>query len=235
MNKKVLTCAVVAIALGGVSSYASPYSTICQMPSAIEKHDSNKFSQYVDYPALRENLKAQLLLSLKDKMQGPEMKDNPFAGLGQLIGLAMVDTIVDTLVSPAGVMALMAGERPANHNLTERPRPPPPAPDGPRKEATKDALRYDVSFEGWDLAQATATKEDGEPIVADFRREGLWSWRSVGIKIPDLALPPRPPVACLPAPASIVHIRGRSRRAHSRTASGDSSAAKSPSQTGTDI
>ena len=187
MNKKVLTCAAIAIALGGVSSYASPYWTIYQMRSAIEKRDSNKFSRYVDYPALRESLKAQLLLSLKDKMQGPEMKDNPFAGLGQMIGLAMVNTIVDTMVSPAGVMALMAGEKPASKNPTEPPQSPAPAPDGPRKEAAKDALKYDVSYEGWDLVQATATKEDGEPIVADFRREGLWSWKWVGIKIPDLA------------------------------------------------
>lgn len=195
MNKKLLATAVAVAVIGAVTSYASPYWTIYQMRTAIEKRDPEKFSRYVDYPALRESLKAQLLLSLKDKLGTPDAKENPFAGLGQMIGLAMVNTVVDTMVTPAGVMALMAGEKPA----PKEPAPQAPttastpeareAPEGPRKEAAKDALRYDVSYKSWDLVQATATKENGEPIVADLRRQGLWSWKWAGIKIPDLAKP----------------------------------------------
>ncbi|MGY8527010.1 DUF2939 domain-containing protein [Paracidovorax citrulli] len=187
MNKKVLTCAIVAIAFVGASSYASPYWTIYQMRSAIEKRDSDKFSSYVDFPALRESLKAQLLLSLQDKMEGPDMKENPFAGLGHMIGLAMVNTLVDTMVSPAGVMALMAGEKPATESSPKPGQSPAPAADGAREEAAKDALEYDVSYEGWDMVRATATKENGESIAADYRREGLWSWKWVGIQLPELA------------------------------------------------
>lgn len=189
MNKKLLIGAVAVIAIGAVTSYASPYWAIYQMRSAIEQRDPEKFSQYVDYPALRENLKAQLLPSLQGPMQSPQLKDNPFAGLGQMIGLAMVNTLVDTMVSPAGVMALMAGEKPAAQPPARQPPTSAPAPESPRKEAARDALKYDVSYRSWNLVQATATKDNGDAIVADLRRDGLWSWKWVGIRIPDLARP----------------------------------------------
>ncbi|CAG2141311.1 DUF2939 domain-containing protein [Cupriavidus numazuensis] len=179
-----MAAAIAVIAIGAATSYASPYWTIYQMRSAIETHDAEKFSRYVDYPALRENLKGQLLSSLKGQMQSPALKDNPFAGLGQMIGLAMVNTIVDTMVSPAGVMALMAGEKPATRSPA--PQSPAPAPEAPRKEAAKDALKYDVSYRSWTMVQATATKDNGDQIIADLRRDGLWSWKWVGIKIPGL-------------------------------------------------
>jgi len=189
LNKKMLVGATAAIAIGAVTSYASPYWTIYQMRSAIETRDPEKFSRYVDYPALRENLKAQLLLSINAHLQPPELKGNPFAGLGQMIGLAMVNTLVDTMVSPAGVMALMAGEKPAAQPSAPQPQASAPAPEAPRKEAARDTLKYDVSYRSWNLVQATATKDNGDAIVADLRRDGLWSWKWVGIKIPDLARP----------------------------------------------
>nr|WP_315597674.1 DUF2939 domain-containing protein [uncultured Cupriavidus sp.] len=192
MSKKVLVGVAAVMVVGAVASYASPYWTIYQMRSAIEKRDAEKFSTYVDYPALRESLKAQLLISLQgDVASSPELKDNPFAGLGQIIGLAMVNTLVETMGPPAGVMALMAGEKPGpKPSALQAPAPAPaPEPDTPRKDAAKDTLRYDVSYRSWDLVQATATKENGEPITADLRRDGLWSWKWVGIKIPDLSKP----------------------------------------------
>jgi len=182
MNKRLKAGAIALVALGALTSYASPYWTIYQMRSAIETRDPEKFSRYVDYPALRENLKAQIVLSLKEQLPSPE-KDNPFAGLGQMIGLAMVNTVVDAMVSPAGVMALMAGEKPA-----AKPSQPAPAPGpaNPKKEAAKDTLKYDVSYRRWDLVQATATRDNGEQIVVDLRRDGLWSWKWAGVKLPDL-------------------------------------------------
>ncbi|UIF88100.1 DUF2939 domain-containing protein [Cupriavidus sp. UYPR2.512] len=179
MNKKVIS-AVVLVAAGAVSSYASPYWAVYQMCSAIEALDSERFSRYVDYPALRENLKAQIMLSLKDKMQSPGMKDSPFAGLGQMIGLAMVNTMIDTMVSPAGVMAVMAGEKPflKPSQLSSK-------PTEAKEEGAKEAPKYDVSYRSWDLVQASASRDNGDKIVADLRRDGFWSWKWTGIKLPD--------------------------------------------------
>lgn len=182
MNRKLKAGAIAVIAIGALTSYASPYWTIYQMRSAIDARDTDKFSRYVDYPALRESLKAQILISFQGQMQSAEMKDNPFAGLGQMLGLAMVNTVVDTVVSPAGVMALMAGETPA-----QKRSPSTPAPNAPKEDAAKDALKYDISYRGWDLVQATARKENGEQIVADLRRDGLWSWKWVGVKLPEFS------------------------------------------------
>lgn len=179
MNKKVVA-AVALLAAGAVSSYASPYWTLYQMRSAMEVRDSEKFSHYVDFPALRENLKGQFLASMKDKLQSPEMKDNPFAGLGQMIGIAVVNTMLDTVVSPAGVMALMAGEKPSAKSSPSTTTTP-----AERTQGAKEKLKYDVSYRNWELVQATASKENGDKIVVDLRRDGLWSWKWAGVKLPD--------------------------------------------------
>lgn len=129
MNKPVKAAIAAAIVVAA-TSYASPYWALYQMRTAIETRDADKFSRYVDYPALRESLKAQLTLSLQKKLGTPALQNTPFAGIGQAIGVAVINTMIDTMVSPAGVMALMAGEKPA---AAPQPAPPHAQPPHPRK------------------------------------------------------------------------------------------------------
>ncbi|MGO4809423.1 DUF2939 domain-containing protein [Cupriavidus sp. 2MCAB6] len=193
MNKpaKAAIAAVIAVA---ASSYASPYWALYQMRSAIEARDADKFSRYVDYPALRESLKAQLNLSLQQKLGGTGLQNMPFAGIGQAIGLAVINTMIDTMVSPAGVMALMAGEKPGTQ---AQPKPAPPAPPGinsepagqAKQEAARDALKYGLSYRGWGSVEASATKDNGERVVIGLKREGLWTWKWSSIVLPELSRP----------------------------------------------
>ncbi len=181
MNKKAIT--VVLVVAAAVGSYASPYWTIYQMCSAMQARDADKFSRYVDYPALRESLKTQLIALTQSKMQSPEMKDNPFAGLGQMLGLAMANMVVDTMVSPSGVMAMMAGEKPPALPSTSTSAAPPPTDE--KQVALNGSLKYDVSYRSWDLVQASALKDNGDKITVDLRRDGLWSWKWVSIQLPN--------------------------------------------------
>nr|CUV58303.1 conserved exported protein of unknown function [Ralstonia solanacearum] len=181
MNNKAIAAVLVAAA-ATVSSYASPYWTIYQMSSAMQARDADKFSRYVDYPALRESLKAQFMALMQSKMQTPEMKDNPFAGLGQMLGLAMVNTVVDTMVSPSGVMSMMAGQKPPAAPTTSTSATP-PADEKPA--APKDSLKYDVSYRTWDLVEASALKDNGDKITIVLRRDGLWSWKWISITLPN--------------------------------------------------
>ncbi|MCT7295202.1 DUF2939 domain-containing protein [Ralstonia sp. CHL-2022] len=182
MNKKAVVVVVVAVT-AAACSYASPYWTIYQMRSAIEARNADKFSQYVDYPALRESVKAQFMVTMQQKMQAPEMKNNPFAGLGQMLGLAMVNTVVDAMVSPSGVMSMMAGEKPMATPSSPARTTKPTTED--EKAAAKDAVKYDVSYRSWDLVQASALNKNGDTVTVDLRRDGLWSWKWVGIKLPE--------------------------------------------------
>ncbi|EHP38684.1 hypothetical protein OR16_36242 [Cupriavidus basilensis OR16] len=196
MNKPVKAAIAAAIVVGA-TSYASPYWTLYQMRSAIETRDADKFSRYVDYPALRESLKAQLTLSLQQKLGAPALQNTPFAGIGQAIGLAVINTMIDTMVSPAGVMALMAGEKPATAPQPKPATPPAPTPAenkgepaGPAKEeAAKDALKYRLSYRALNTVEASATKDNGDRILIGLTREGLWSWKWSSVVLPELSKP----------------------------------------------
>jgi hypothetical protein len=98
----------IAVAALAVTSYASPYWTLRQMRNAIVDKDADAFSSHVDFPALRESVRAQVMVAMQAKLGVPETKGNALAGLGMLLGMALMNQIIDTIVTPSGVMALMA-------------------------------------------------------------------------------------------------------------------------------
>jgi len=186
MNRRATVGAVALALAAGAGSYASPYWTLHQMHAAIEARDADKFSRYVDFPALRESLKGQILSSLHERLGTPALKDTPFASIGKMIGTAMVNTVVDTMVTPAGVMAIMAqGEARPDASPPPQPAPEPPTPaDSSAAPLQRQTLQYDVAYRGWNRVEASARRENGERVVLDLRRDGLWSWKWYGVQLP---------------------------------------------------
>lgn len=101
--------AVAAILIAGVGWYVlSPGYTLSRMKAAAERNDPDAMSAYIDYPALREDLKAELMARLMAESQ----KDKSgFGGLGLALGSAMMGPMIDGMVSPAGVRAAMIANR----------------------------------------------------------------------------------------------------------------------------
>lgn len=165
MPKKILTAIVLSATLLAASIYVSPHWTVRQMAAAAEGRDTEKFSQYVDYQALRESLKAQFAMSMDRQMGGD---DNPFAAIGKMIGRAVADPVIEASVTPAGAMAMVVEEAPDS------------AASAPAGQASRRA-DYTVSYRGWDSVDASTTRANGEPFVMRLRRTGLWSWQWVGV------------------------------------------------------
>ena len=101
-----LTAAALIIAAGATWYVASPGWTLNQMKAAADADDSDALNTYIDYPALREDLKAETMA----QMIAEANKDKSgFGRLGLAIGTAMVGPVIDGLVTPAGMrVALMA-------------------------------------------------------------------------------------------------------------------------------
>jgi hypothetical protein len=114
-NKISLRTAIGALALIVVSflSYIAlgPFITMYQIKSGIVRGDSEALNENIEFPTLRENLKSQLNVSLMKKMAS-DLKDNPFAALGLGLAGKLTDGMVDSFVSPAGLSALLEGNRP---------------------------------------------------------------------------------------------------------------------------
>ncbi len=87
-----------ALLAGALLAYtaAGPFITLYQIRSALDARDAGKLSQYVGFPVLRENLKAQINALIVTKVRA-SVADNPFS----VFGLALAGTLVDSLVEGA--------------------------------------------------------------------------------------------------------------------------------------
>lgn len=112
MNSKAKFAALALAALIIVVSagwyFGSPAWTLRGMKAAAEANDPDALSAYIDYPALREDLKAKIMAHVISEAQ----KDKTgFGGLGIAIGSAFIGPLIDGLVSPTGMRAALTAKR----------------------------------------------------------------------------------------------------------------------------
>ncbi|WP_198120437.1 DUF2939 domain-containing protein [Massilia rhizosphaerae] len=173
MNRtRVLTTAAVGALLAvAATSIASPWWTLHRLRAAVERHDGGAVAEQVDFPALRTSVKAQMLASMKADLDKPGGA-NPFAEFGTKLAQALVDPLVDAVVSPAAVAAMVEHGRIS----IARPGQAAPAPDA---EPVHDKPRFALRYRSWD--RFAITGEDGGSFV--FRRDGLWTWKLAAIEM----------------------------------------------------
>ncbi|HEV3104462.1 MAG TPA: DUF2939 domain-containing protein [Trinickia sp.] len=111
MRKPLTAAATVIVAIVVIAiavSYASPYLVLDRLKRAADARDVVTVNRYVDYPALRESIKEQVTELLRRRME-TQATTHPFAALGALVGMALVDPLVDAYTTTDGVAALLDG------------------------------------------------------------------------------------------------------------------------------
>jgi hypothetical protein len=104
ISKSALAAIFVAFLAVAAYWYWSPFLAIREMQSAAKANDADAFNTHVDYPRLRESLKGQFSSLMAERMAKSTDSKNPFAAFGTMLGLAMVDKLVDAMVRPEIVM-----------------------------------------------------------------------------------------------------------------------------------
>ena len=160
-----------AFLLGG-GLYASPYITLHQMYQAVEHQDLQGIASHVDFPALRTSVKTNLQAVAQKEIA----QQNPFMRLiGTLLGGIVLDPVIDQVVSPAGISALLEGQR---LELGE---------GGQSAQLTQKAASVDVQAQYESFNQfAVNVKPKGEstpPVTLLLSREGL-GWKLSGVRLP---------------------------------------------------
>jgi hypothetical protein len=172
MNKYLLIIGLVLVIVVGYVA-AGPYLTISAIKTSIVEQDSEKLSENIDFPNLRQNLKNQLNAVMM-KSAVTELKDNPFATLAVGFATKMVDGMVDSFVTPSGLAAIMEGKKPSKKGSEENITPP------KKENLFKNARTTYVSkskFAVW------VPNDQGEEAIFILQRDGL-SWKLVNIVIP---------------------------------------------------
>ncbi|WOK37293.1 DUF2939 domain-containing protein [Sphingomonas sp. C3-2] len=159
MKKKWLLAAGAALTIPLAWYFGSPHWTVYQMTRAAEAGDTDRLSAYVDYPVLRENISRDFKTHLAQRAINEDMSG--FAALGATLVMGMTEGIVDTLISPDTLQAVMRKE----------PGSEAPAPFG---------LQIgDMSLTRDSLNQFRLRQSDGGALI--FSRQGL-GWRLTGIR-----------------------------------------------------
>lgn len=182
--------AVLAVIALGAYWYWSPFLAIYWMKSAAELRDAEAFNQYVDYPKLRESLKGQFNARLVDAIgtsSGATDMEKAGAGFGAMLGLAVVDKMVDALVRPEMVMKAMNEARLPNPIPGAKGRGDPGASGG----STQRDVKLTFDRKGVDRLVVYA-RNSSEPDAATrqqvgfvFDREGFARWRLTEIRLPE--------------------------------------------------
>ncbi len=180
MKKVLIVLAVLAIA-GAGWFYASPWWTLRAIREAARDRDSAALSAYVDYEALRTDLKGDLRRSMMAEMG--KQPENPFASIGVAIATGLIDPIVEAAVSPAGVEAMFAGQRAEEQADAAASATPGTAPAPSKMPSLAGAAPgYDPVIERVSLDEFRVLGEDKDSALI-FRRHGL-GWKLSAVDLP---------------------------------------------------
>lgn len=174
--KKITIAAAVAVVAIAATAYASPYYALHQIKTALAERNADALAEHVDFPALRASVKTQLEASMARSIAATAGSDNPLAVLGQSIASAMLGKMVDTMVSPAGVVALVnksavSPQADANTNADT------PA-DGAQKKA-----EYSAGYAGLNTFVVRAKDGNAQDGALVLLRHGVWGWKLSSIEI----------------------------------------------------
>jgi hypothetical protein len=168
MKNWVAVAAGVLVLLAG-GYLASPYFAVVGLVNAARAGDKDGLEERVDFPAVREHLKAELTASFIAKFQNdPEMQSNPFAGLGLALIPVMADKAVNALVTPEGLTRLLA------ENQTPSDKKPVFGVPQDAGYVTLDRFRVG----------APGGPDGSKTMQLIFRRQGLFTWKLNRIALP---------------------------------------------------
>ena len=177
-----------AFALFALAYGVSPYVAVRGFVAAAKQGDAEKLRGSVDFPAVRADLKPQLTAAVTTRMErDPAMRNNPLAGLGAMLMPSILDRMIDSVVTPEGIAALVrAGKVGSGDTASAAPR----------------RVDYDLHYAALDRFDVTVRRKDaaGDPVRLVFQRRGLFSWKLIRIALPQSGL--TGPADATPAEAS---------------------------------
>ncbi len=162
-----VAAALVVIGFGALWYFESPAWTLKGMKDAAQSNDSDALNAYIDYPALQDNLRAELTA----RMVADAQKDKSgFGALGTAVGSAIMGPLIDELVSPAGLRAALFANRQENMLSSASALHVPKEPVIVRRNFSEFLV--------------TARDRPNSGLV--FKRHGL-SWMLSGVELPPIA------------------------------------------------
>lgn len=173
MTNKVKLSLAIFLTVFGVWLFFTPHLAVSGMKSAAEGRDAAKLSSYVNFPALKESLKATFNAKLASDVTKKD-DGSPFTALGAAMAAAFINPMIDALVTPESLAMMMKGDKPQ------------PGKSGTQSPQSDSSADTSMSYESFNRFVVSVKKkgETGEPVHLVFDRDGLFSWKLSAIRMP---------------------------------------------------
>lgn len=168
-------CLLVVVAVIGF--YFTPYLAVYNMKKAVEKQDADALSRYVDYPSLRESLKANFIVMMTSELAKSE---SPFEALGTALGVSLVNQMIDAFITPESLAMLVKGEE---HQMGESGK----SQKGESSSETDSETITSMSYEGMNQFVVRVKEKDSseDSIKFIYKRDGIFSWKLSALRLPS--------------------------------------------------
>ncbi len=162
MRKLSLVVVALLVVLGLL--FGTPYYTLWRARDAANARDATTLSSYVDYPAVRESLKMSLHDELSRQMD--KQRSNAFGALALALGGWVSDRVVEALLTPEAVAAMLRGDSTGLPPAPGAPAPRdvvPPQAESSAPQAAPAAPVAPSANGGSNASEAPATAENQPP------------------------------------------------------------------------
>lgn len=154
--------------------YASPYLALNSIKNAAQARDAEKLSSYIDFPSVKQGVKEQIKAKFATEMIANENSDG-FEALGSMLATAMIDPLVDGLITPEGIAAIMSEKQ--DQDSTE-------AASTQEESNESNNLEYETGYDSFsDFHVNINNAESDKTVKVMLHRDGL-SWKITDIDFP---------------------------------------------------
>lgn len=171
MTSKIVAVALLAALCGWF--YMTPYNAYSALAKAAENRDATTLARYVNFPALKESVKANLSATLSAQIVRQGDRD-PAAALGAALASALINPMVEAMITPDSLAAMIRNGVPPSGDATGN------------VEAAESRTETTRGYEGFNRFVVKVRQLDSsrEPVVFVFHREGFVSWKLSAMRLP---------------------------------------------------
>jgi hypothetical protein len=174
-----------ALAAFGAWLWFAPHLTVHAMRQAAERGDAEALASHVDFPALRDSVRAQLAARVSDHLGG----GSGWSRLGADFATTLAAPAIDAMISPEALAMLFAG-RDLRDRYAGPADAPPPTADATESHGGIDTGQWRLSM-GYDDLSTFSVKvaNDGmgpAPSRLVFKRHRLLWWKLSAIELPPV-------------------------------------------------
>jgi len=169
------------------SVFVSPYFSILNFKKAIDSKDYNLAKNYINFPTVRSSLKTQIKFAVDSSFSKNQFL-NPYTALGLVLIDPLINSIVDSTVTPQGLNILLregliSNSKHLSSNSNNSTRSNLNKTTSIAYQTDPKINLYYISLNRFMLS--TSVPNSNKPIEALWSRNGIFHWHLYSITIPN--------------------------------------------------